>query len=409
LRPEEPVAPEAEPAAPTEKIPAITLDAMAAQERAAAQDRRSEAAPQPEDEGGELLEPPGMEIPEPSVGEDLAPEPMAPAEHLESVPVGGGEAAAPEPTEPAVRLDPEYEVDAPPPEPVTRASGELESLPEPSAEVVEPVSAEPAPPDHAEPPIGAEAGVTPEAPPPPDSVVTETMAEVYMAQGLFDQAREVYVELLSQRPGDEGLKEKLRALDLRQQESRWVEPEVLSEGSPAASEAVPAGADGPIAVFRAQSAVETGGVSARAFLAKLLAERPAGPEPREDDVEPLEPTREDDSVEEDEPTLLETAFMQSTEPAGEPTEPAGEEMSLASVFGDAGSRQEPSPPPPAPQGEPSSASDGMSFDDFFGKDAGSSPPEEPAAPGEALGESEEAPPPADDDEEFKAWLKSLKS
>jgi len=42
-----------------------------------------------------------------------------------------------------------------------------------------------------------------------EPVVTETMAEVYAKQGLYEQARETYEKLLQQRPGDPALERKL--------------------------------------------------------------------------------------------------------------------------------------------------------------------------------------------------------
>ena len=53
---------------------------------------------------------------------------------------------------------------------------------------------------------------TPEAPAPPDSggeIVTRTLGDVYAAQGLFDQAIEVFEQLVSAAPGDDELAARL--------------------------------------------------------------------------------------------------------------------------------------------------------------------------------------------------------
>ena len=89
-------------------------------------------------------------------------------------------------------------------------------------------------------------------------VVTETMAEVYLSQGLVEQAREVYSELLEQRPDDPQLTQKLAELDERA--VRGGEPPTAAK----------------------HSVAETGGVSVRALLQGLIAARVAeqpAPEP----------------------------------------------------------------------------------------------------------------------------------
>ncbi len=91
-----------------------------------------------------------------------------------------------------------------------------------------------------------------------EPVVTETMAEVYLSQGLVEQAREVYSELLEQRPDDPQLTQKLAELDERA--VRGGEPPTAAK----------------------HSVAETGGVSVRALLQGLIAARVAeqpAPEP----------------------------------------------------------------------------------------------------------------------------------
>ena len=54
-----------------------------------------------------------------------------------------------------------------------------------------------------------------DAPPPTSSpgVMTETIAQVYARQGLYDRAAEVYRELVRERPGDDGLRERLAEME----------------------------------------------------------------------------------------------------------------------------------------------------------------------------------------------------
>jgi len=53
----------------------------------------------------------------------------------------------------------------------------------------------------------------------PVTFVTETMAKVYLEQGLTDRAIDVYRQLVAQSPSDEGLRDRLRALETRQRAS----------------------------------------------------------------------------------------------------------------------------------------------------------------------------------------------
>jgi hypothetical protein len=98
---------------------------------------------------------------------------------------------------------------------------------------------------------------------------------------------------------------------------------------------------------------------------------------------------------------MESAF-QAEEIPGAPTQPAPDGASLASVFGD----EPPPPPPPAPDTAapeaPGPPKDGVSFDEFFG---GSAPPKPPE--GDEPSEENSEAKPKDDD--FKDWLKGLKS
>jgi hypothetical protein len=178
----------------------------------------------------------------------------------------------------------------------------------------------------------------------PEPVVTETMAEVYARQGLLAQARAVYEQLIAQRPDDKRLRQRLADL-LPPRESS--------------------------ARRRRQTAAQTGGVSARAFVAGILTGRPV--------AVPA-------------PTAMDTAFAEA--PSGAPTMPAADEASLASVFPDDGAAQ---------AGRAGSGAGGgggaFSFDEFFGGRR----PARPSTPrtnpsGKPGGE-----------EDFRSWLKGLKT
>lgn len=70
-------------------------------------------------------------------------------------------------------------------------------------------------------------------------VMTETIAQVYARQGLYDRAIEVYRGLLEKRPDDEGLKERLASVEAMAEAERAAETEP-AEGAEADVE--PAGA-----------------------------------------------------------------------------------------------------------------------------------------------------------------------
>ncbi|MEE9534756.1 MAG: hypothetical protein V3W06_10060, partial [Acidimicrobiia bacterium] len=112
---------------------------------------------------------------------------------------------------------------------------------------------------------------------------------------------------------------------------------------------------------------ETGGMSARAFLAAVIAAGESGDTPGPG---PLP----------EESTPLESAFDTSdgSEIPGAPTHPAPDDASLSSVFGE---------------------EDGVSFDEFFGEKAPKQETKEETEPSE----------PKRDEDGFKAWLKGLKS
>ena len=248
---------------------------------------------------------------------------------------------------------------------------------QPPIELEEPVPAEALEP--------ASAVEEPEAPPPspspspspsaptqdPEPVVTETMAEVYVKQGLVDEALNVYRALLARRPTDPELLDRIAELE--------------TQAAPAAS----AADEGPR--YRAS---ETGGGSARALLAQVLA---AGG----GDMTAQAPPAISEG-----PTPLESAFNtpDASDTPGAPTQSAPDAASLGSVFGEEPPAPPLSPSPtPGEQGAGSGEQSGVSFDEFFGGSGGDQASPEPK---ESSGEGEQPKPEEDD---FKDWLKGLKS
>ena len=153
----------------------------------------------------------------------------------------------------------------------------------------------------------------------PEPVVTQTMAEVYVKQGLIGAALKVYRELLAQRPEDPELLARIAELENGASDTR----------------------DAPVESEKPRYlASETGGMSTRAFLAGVIA-------------------------------------------AGiSPTSPLPGEQG-------AGRRE----------GVGSRGDGGVSFDEFFGGTAPKQKTTEGSEPSEAKG----------DDDDFKDWLKGLKS
>jgi len=193
----------------------------------------------------------------------------------------------------------------------------------------------------------------------PELVVTETMAEVFLRQGHLAEALTVYRELVRRSPDAPHLMTRVAELEARQ----------------AAAVAPP-----PRPAYAAR---DTGGQSVAALFQALLAARP-------EDTPARWPARV-------EPPAAEPAPEEASA-----TRPAGEPLSLGSVFGD-----EPPPVSPAMRGsgdaQPASAGGGpASFDDFFGtapRATGGPPP----PPGRTTAGRR-----GDDLDQFHAWLQSLK-
>jgi hypothetical protein len=194
----------------------------------------------------------------------------------------------------------------------------------------------------------------------PELVVTETMAEVFLRQGHLAEAITVYRELVRRGPVGEQLASRLAELEARQ----------------AAVSAPP-----PRPAYAAR---DTGGQSVAGFFQTLLQGRP-------EELPPRWPARPEPAMQTEPPPDASSA-----------TRPAGEPLSLGSVFGD-------EPPPVAPAvGRPSGehmapgARPPGSFDDFFGSPAKTAGPSPPPIAGRPVGRS------GDDLDQFHAWLQGLK-
>jgi tetratricopeptide (TPR) repeat protein len=279
---------------------------------------------------------------------------LAPPEPITSA-LSDREPAEPEPTLPV----PESSESETPPPAWSARTADFYALDEPpSATAASEPEREPvAPPAAPEPASLASSEDLGDAPPvsEPELVVTETMAEVLLRQGYLAEALTVYRELARRSPEAAHLKARVAELEARQ-------------------------ATAPVPAARAAYAArDTGGQSVADLFRGLLAARPG-------DAPNRWPAR--------------------TEPADEPppeeasaTRPAGEPLSLGSVFGD-------EPPPVAPavrnsEGQQPAAATPVSFDSFFGTASGAAG----AAPAPA---GRGSPRRGDDLDQFHAWLQSLK-
>ncbi len=264
-------------------------------------------------------------------------------------------------------------------EPPPEAVQEPESVPEELDAEVSPVVLEvavpivdvqPPPPaaDSSEsflpPPPASDAEASPEseetdAPAPPgepELVVTETMAEIFLRQGHRELALAVYTQLSLREPGNDRIA--AAAASLQQELSPLAPPPLPEEPAPRFA------------------ATETGGRSVHSLFGALLsASRPAV-------ATAIHPP----------------AFEAPRRPAGEPTRPAQDALSLSAVFGDEASPSGPAATPAESAGEPS-------FDEFFAPGA-SAESELPKSPGtESAAAASQVP---EDLEQFNAWLRGLK-
>jgi thioredoxin-like negative regulator of GroEL len=190
----------------------------------------------------------------------------------------------------------------------------------------------------------------------PELVVTETMAEIFLRQGHRELALAVYTQLSLRDPDNRRLAELAAALS-----------EELAPPAPPPPPQEPA---------PRYAAAETGGRSVQSLLGALLsASRPAV-------ATAIHPP----------------AFEAPRRPAGEPTRPAQEPLSLGAVFGDEAAPAGPASPPVAPGAEPS-------FEEFFapGSSADAELPRPPAH--DTAAAASQVP---EDLEQFNAWLRGLK-
>ena len=269
-----------------------------------------------------------------------------------------------------------------PAEPEPLIEPEPEPEPAPAFELEPAIEAEPTP----EPaPVFA---VTPEPEPVTETpLMTETMAELYTEQGLFEQAAEVYRALMAERPWDPDLPIRMAEVEAK---SRGESPdkEMAEEATSPWMSAKPTRADTPTPYAWTEEkkgdVVEEGPPISRYF-SSLLAWRPGG---RTAASEPVEqpaildldvPSAEPEPMTEPEPWSAPAPAPKPaapiTEPASNPVEAAFDEWFNASDFG-----EEPAAPSPEPEGAAAAA-------------------EAPAG-----GEGEDD----DDLEMFRSWLQSLK-
>ena len=201
----------------------------------------------------------------------------------------------------------------------------------------------------------------------PVLVVTESMAELYAAQGHQSEALGVYRILFDRNPANERLRQRIVDLEAA------LASQVAADAEPSYAASV------------------TGGRAVGAFFGGLLQARPAPvdlPEP------PAAPVPE--VVQEEPEDGGEEAVA-----SGEPTRPADDRLSLGAVFGEDAS---PVPPASAAAGAHSAGAGGFSFDDFFGK-ADSAPSGRPRSGTQRAVRSADE---GDDLDQFHVWLQSLK-
>jgi hypothetical protein len=106
--------------------------------------------------------------------------------------------------------------------------------------------------------------------------VTETMAELYLTQGYLTEALGVYRQLLEQNPGDERLREKVRALEPKHEPVDEPAERMASDLEEVeAPFAAPFAALAPVATDPLPSSAPsaTNGISARTFFSGLAARR----------------------------------------------------------------------------------------------------------------------------------------
>jgi tetratricopeptide (TPR) repeat protein len=202
----------------------------------------------------------------------------------------------------------------------------------------------------------------------PVLVVTESMAELYAAQGHRTEALGVYRILLDRNPDNARLRQCVRELERDQA------AQVLAEAAPSYAASV------------------TGGRSVASFFAAMMGARPAVV-----DVPAVEPAPAAQAA------TPASDGTSSAEPDGEPTRPAGDRLSLSAIFGEDASPVPPAAPPPPASAPASPPPGGFSFDDFFG-----GAPHPAARPSGGSLRPARVAAEEDDLDQFHAWLQSLK-
>lgn len=177
-------------------------------------------------------------------------------------------------------------------------------------------------------------------------VVTESMAELFLAQGHSADALRVYRQLLDRRPGDERLVRLVAQLEVEA---------IAEEPTPRLAASM------------------SGGTSVREMMRSLLTSRPNGAE------------------------RVVAPASTSPDVPGSPTRPAPDHLTLSAIFGD-----DAAPMPPVMRAPPArpAVDPGVSFDEFYGTAA------QPAAGGHER--STRLPDGDDDLDQFHDWLQNLK-
>ncbi|MGH7501409.1 MAG: tetratricopeptide repeat protein [Longimicrobiales bacterium] len=228
----------------------------------------------------------------------------------------------------------------------------------------------------------------------PDEMVTETMAEVYAAQGLTERAVEVYRQLLRLRPHDDRIAARLVELEeilvmpageaeapAGEEREAWLQK--VESAWTGGDGAVDAGDDTLYAW--PQSRQEEEGPDVRRagdYFRALLAWRPAG-------APPVEPDRVDTGA---------GSFGFQAEPA---PEAVTDELLLVDEI---------EPPHPAVGSGSAAGSVEAAFDEWFGPDpvAAAEPPLAMPRPAAPLADQVEGTESEEDLEMFRTWLQSLK-
>lgn len=190
----------------------------------------------------------------------------------------------------------------------------------------------------------------------PDLVVTESMAELFLNQGHPADALRIYRELLSRRPDDGRLAERVMTLEANESAQ-----------------------SSPLPRYAASS---SGGTSVRELMRTVLGSRPNG----------LEPARQAAS----------DPANNGPDAPGTPTRPAADHLTLSAIFGEDAAPLPPMTRKPRAGSPPPAERGGVSFDEFYGAGPGQSgsAPRPAGAPQGAGGE--------DDLDQFHDWLQNLK-